>query len=181
MMMLPCSRGGRSARSDAARHGDAPLSHHRRVARPSSPRTLATTMRGSIMVYGVHHPPLGSAGPKMGMVFMVGRWPPVRARWGSSTSWWTRAVSYTCMASLARAAAGFAPWGRAHGLPIASVWPPRVGVEGVGGTRSSWYRAALNRVRRSGLVTRVHPGAAPPSVGSQWSERASREYGGTRK
>ena len=58
MMMLHPSRGGRSARRDAARHGDAPLSHHRRVARPSSPRTLATTMRGSIMVYGVHHPPL---------------------------------------------------------------------------------------------------------------------------
>jgi len=52
-------------------------------------------------------------------------------------------------------------------------------LRGVGGAWSGWYRAVLNRVRRSGLVTRVHPGAAPPSVGSQWSERVSHEYGGT--
>ena len=112
--------------------GTPPLPHHRRVARPSTPRTLATTMRGSTMVYGVRHPPLGSGGPKMSVVVMVGQWPSVRARWGPPTSRWTRAVSYTCMASLARAAAGLAPWGRAHGLPIGSVWPSWVGYRGGG-------------------------------------------------
>ena len=131
-MLPPAAAGGRSARRAAARHGT-PLFHttavwHIRRARGRWP----PTMRGSTMVYGVRHPPLGSGGPKMSVVVMVGQWPSVRARWGPPTSRWTRAVSYTCMASLARAAAGLAPWGRAHGLPIGSVWPSWVGYRGGG-------------------------------------------------
>jgi len=84
MVMLPPTRGG--PHEEAPRATGTPLFHTTAVWHVRRARGRWPPMRGSTMVYGVHHPPLGSAKPKMGVAVMVGQWPSVRARWVSSTS-----------------------------------------------------------------------------------------------
>ena len=185
-----------------ADHGTADATQPRRCGGPHEkpPRAMGTPFFHTTAVWHVRRPRRRWSLPCAGLSWCTGS---TTHRWGRPSqkwvwwSWWD-VVRPFARGGGRRPPGGLAPcrthaWGASRaprrglhhegghtGRPLGRYGRHGWALRGVGGAWSSWYRAALNRVRRSGLVTRVHPGAAPPSVGSQWSERASHEYGGTR-